>query len=311
MDSKIPAPQMSAWLLVATIGPLLSISGKSGWLAVLLAAAVCCVLSICVLTYGRGKMPRWLCVLELLWLVFFLGGLARESGTCWAEVNAMPVIPIVLLSLAAFVVRRGANQAARVGATLVWLVIPVLGIVFLAGTADADLQWVRRGLETPDGLLIGLLLIPCLGVFLPQDRTKKTRWVPVVLSIVAVAASVLMDAVMGETAAKWAANGFNEFSKGVTLFGVAERFEAFVACALTGGWFALFAIILSTAYHLAEQIFPQTAKWSVWICAAASIFLMCILHIASEWLVFGGLIFWVFLPVLTQGIVHVKNIEKK
>ena len=95
------------------------------------------------------------------------------------------------------------------------------------------------------------------------------------------------------------------------MFGVAERFEALVASALTGGWFALFIIILSAAYHLAKQIFPSGAKCSVLLCAIIAAGLMCILPKTSNWMAVGCLIFWGFLPVAAQGIESRKNIEKK
>ena len=115
---------------------------------------------------------------------------------------------------------------------------------------------------------------------------------------------------MGSEVASGATSSFYEFSKGVNLFGVAERFEALVACALTAGWFALFTLILCAVYHLTEKIFFPASKWCVWIAAAASMGLMCILPKADSWMAIGALIFWGFLPVAAQGIGCAKNIEK-
>lgn len=311
LQSKIPAAQLNAWLLVAAVGPIFSIVGRNGWVTVLLTAIACGALSFCVLTCKRESWPRWLCVLELGWLTVLLGGLAKISGTCWEEADAFPAIPTILLLLSTLAAQQGAFRTARTGATLVWLVLPVLGIVFLAGTADINPDRIRGDLEAPDGMLISLLLIPCLGIFLPRSSSKTARWTALVLGLVAVAASALMDAAMGQSVAEAADNSFYEFSKGVNLFGVAERFEALVACVLTAGWFALFAMILSAVYHLAEQIFSPTAKWSVWIVAAVSAGLMCILPNTDYWMAIGGIIFWGFLPVAAQGLGGIKNIEKK
>lgn len=302
---------MAAWLLTASMGPLLSVVGANGWLTVLIAAVLCGALSFCVLTCGQRKLPRWLCVLELIWLTIFLGGMARQCETCWTEAVGFPAIPMIMLLLAPLAAQRGAIQAARTGATLMWLAIPVLGIVLLAGTADMNIRWVRPELEMPDSVLLSVLLIPCLGIFLPQKQTREIRRMIPAVAMVSIAASILMDAVMGQAVAKTANNTFYEFSKGISLFGVAERFEALVACALTAGWFALFTMLFSTAYHLAEQIFAPAAKWSVWFTAAVSTVLMCILPIDPHIMIVGSLIFWAFLPVTTQGIEKAKNIEKK
>ena len=311
MQSKIPGPQLNAWLLAATVPTILSIIGQNGWLTALLAALACGVLSVCILACNQKEMPRWLCVLELLWLTVLLGGLAAESAACWAEADAFPAIPMTLLAISALAARDGGVRAGRTGAVLLWLALPVLGIVFLAGTADRNWTWVRQGMEVPDGTLVALLLIPCLRFFLPQERSKKQYWICVALVPIAVIASVIMDAVMGAEVAQSAPNTFYEFSKSVTLLGVAERFEALVACALTGGWFALFSILLSAVHHLTEKTLSLDGKWLVWFCTVAAAGLMCILPNKSEWMAIGCLIFWGFLPVAAQGIESRKNIEKK
>ena len=186
MKSKIPGAQLSAWILVATVGPILSIVGRDGWLTVLLVALGGAFLCMRVQSFRLINMPRWLCVLELVWLIFFLAAVAKSSSTCWEDANAFPAIPIILLAVAAFAAYRGATGCARMGATLVWLVIPVLGTVFLAGTADINPDWIRTDVQIPDGILIGLLLIPCLHLFLNEDSRKSSKWLPVIIGAIAV-----------------------------------------------------------------------------------------------------------------------------
>lgn len=311
MQNKIPGAQLNAWLLSALIPAVFSIVSRNGWITVLLTAIATGALCFCVLTCKHEKFPKWLCVLELGWLIVFLGGLAKISSACWMEVDAFPAIPVILLILAAWGAYRGAMQAARTGATLMWLVLPVLGIVLLAGTADINPKWIRMELEIPDGMLVSLLLIPCLGMYLPRESSNASRWIAVAIGVVAIVASALMDASMGSVVASTAASSFYEFSKGVNLFGVAERFEALVACALTAGWFALFTLIMCAVYHLTEKIFSPASKWSVWIAAAASAGLMCILPNTDSWMAMGALIFWGILPAAAQGVEGIKKIEKK
>ena len=311
MNRKIPGVQMNAWVLCAAIGPILSIVGRNGWMTVLISAVAAGALSFCVLSCKQICLPRWLCVLELVWLTVFLGGIAKTSASCWPTTDAVPVIPLVLLLLAAFAACRGSVPVARTGATLVWLIIPVLGILGITGVADVNPDWIRMELEVPNGMLIGLLLIPCVCAFLPREMPTSSRWSAAILGAVAVAGAVLVDGLLGETGAMYAENSFYEFSKSINLFGIAERFEALVACVLTGSWFALFALMLSAAYHLTEEIFAPAGKYGVWAVVIGSGVLMCILPNRSEWMAIGALIFWGFLPVAAQGVVGAKNMEKK
>lgn len=311
MNRKIPGAQMNVWVLCATIGPILSIVGRNGWMTVLISAVAAGALSFCVLSCKQICLPRWLCVLELVWLTVFLGGIAKTAAGCWPTTDAIPVIPVVLLLIAAFAACRGSVPAARTGATLVWLIIPVLGILGIAGVADVNPDWIRMELEVPNGMLIGLLLIPCVCAFLPREVPTAARWSTAILGAVAVAGAVLVDGLLGESGATYAENSFYEFSKSINLFGIAERFEALVACVLTGSWFALFALMLSAAYHLTEEIFASAGEFGVWAVTILSGALMCILPNSSGWMAIGTLIFWGFLPVAAQGVVGVKNMGKK
>jgi len=308
---RISPSKMVAWLTVALIGPVLSVIGKSGWGGALLAVGLCSVIALCRFQFDNEKLPRWLCVLEFVWLAVFLAGAAPQSGYCWSDASANMIIPIVLIALAAVSSQKGSVPSARVGATLLWLVFPVLGIVAVAGATDVDLSLVRRELTTPDGMLLGLLLIPCMGLLMPQNKPKKAFWAIPVIGAVAVIMAILLDSVMGFSVAQEAGDTFYEFSKGVNLFGVAERFEALVACVLTAEWFVLFSLILSTSHHLWERISTKGIAWSVWLCSAMSVLLMCNLHIPGQLLGVGCLIFWGFLPLLTQGLGVAKKVIKK
>ena len=311
MTDRIPGAQQRSWILAAAIPPLLSVAGRNEWIAVALLTVVCAILCYCVISCVKSPCPKWLCAVEIAWIVLLLGGFAKTSAACWAEVDGFPVVPIVLIFLCALSAQCGAMHAARTGATLLWFTLPVLAIVALAGLTDLEPGWIQSNAEIPDGTLTGILLLPCVVAFLPLRSAKTGRWLGLILGVVAVGAALLMQGTMGTETAKNAANSFYEFSKGVTLFGVAERFESLIACALTIGWFALYSLLLSAIWHLTERICKPLAKWSVWICAGIGIGFMYILPDNSVWIGIGCLLFWGFLPVLTQGIVGGKNIEKK
>lgn len=300
MDAKVLPRQLAGWILLGTVAPLLCLLGKNGWQATLLSALICGIVTFWVLPCDLTNCPRWLSALELLWLTVFLGGIAAESSTCWESQGK--IIPMALLLLSAWGAQFGAQKASRATATLCWLVFPLLVIVLLAGGENLDLQWVGRELDQPDGRLMAILLVPGLAAFIPGDNRKKATWIVPVIGGVAVLCVLWLEATIGATVAKTASNGFYEYSKGITLFGVAERFEALIACALTGGWFALFTVVLSAANHLGQNFKTGWGKGVTWLCALAGGVIMCILHITPEILGFGSLIFWGLLPLLTQGI---------
>lgn len=308
MNSKVLPRQLAGWFLMGTIAPLLCLLGKNGWQSTLLSALVCGIVTFWVLPCDLANCPKWLSVLELLWLPMFLGGIAAESSTCWESQGK--IIPAALLLLSAWGAQHGAQKASRAVAVLCWLFFPLLLIVLLAGGENLNLQWIGQELDRPDGRLIAVLLVPGLAAFIPGGNRKKATWIVPVISGVAVLCALWLEATIGATVAKSVRNGFYEYSKGITLFGVAKRFEALIACALTGGWFALFAVVLSTANHLAQNLKAGWGRGATWLCALAGGVLMCTLHIPPEILGFGSLIFWGLLPLLTQGIGLRKKSEK-
>lgn len=301
---------MAAWILVASVGPLLGIAGRNSWLTTLVVMLACGIIAACVMTYGSSKAPRWVSIIQLLWLITFLAGVAPQSETCWESKNTIPVIPIALLLLSAWGAQHGAQGAARACAVLLWLIIPVFGLILLAGAGDVHPAWVNNKIKTPDGLLPALAFLPCLVMFLPAEQYRKPRFVIPIIGIITVLAAAWLNATMGQAAAQDAGNGFYEYSKGVTLFGVAERFEAVVACVLTGSWFALMTLLLSALHSLSEGIMTGWGRVAVWTAALIASVLMCNLHIPSYLLAVGNLIFWGLLPLLTQGIEEEKKDEK-
>lgn len=306
MNGLIRKTQWNAWLLAAAVPAILSTVGRNGWLTVLLAAIVTGVLSLCALSCPKLPIPKWLRILELSWLAVFLGAMAGNADACWEQGQTFPAIGLILLILAAFAAQKGALRMARVGATLVWLVLPVIVLILLAGMTDAHTEWIRTDLELPDGYLVAILLLPAVSLFLPTETGKTSKWPICILGIVAVLCAIMLDSVLGARVASGADNAFYEFSKSVNLYGIAERFEAVVGCVLTIGWFLLFTILLSAAYHLSGN-----RGWAVWLIAALSGAIMCILPNGSNWTANAALIFWGFLPAITQGVVGAKNIIKK
>lgn len=301
--------QQGAWLIVAASGPMLSLVGRNPAGNVLAAAVACGLLCLLVLRC-KVKPGKWLSLLQIVSTTILLGCIAGRSATCWEYDSDLPIIPWVLLIMAAFSARTGGGRARRAGSVFLWFVVPLIGIVLLAGIEELDVTKVR----TTDGVvpweLIPILLLPCLR-FYSADRsariTGKGIWP---LGLIAVIGAFWMDAALGSQVAAQAENAFYEYSKGITLFGTAKRFEALVGCGLTVGWFAFFSYLLSIIHASGEKIGKGRGEPVIWICAGTAGSIMWKMHIPVEVAVILTLISWVFLPLLTQIIDRAKNINK-
>lgn len=309
MTEPIPKRQFNAWLAVASVGPILSVAGYNGWLGVLPAAVFCPVL--CCVACKCQTLPKWLRIAELIWLTIYLGSVAKLSGTCWEAEGKFTAIPIILLVLAALASQQGSMEASRVGAVLLFLVIPVLAVVLAAGIGDIRADWIKTEMQMPSGVLISLLLLPCLTTHISETTEKRCAWLPWACGLLAVAASLVLEGTMGSTAALGLENGYYEFSKGINLFGVVEQFEPLVACTLTLSWFVLFCVIFSAVYHLTKDFSEKAARWGVWLAGASAAVFLYILPSGGDWLGVSSLIFWVFLPMIAQGLVMWKKDVKK
>lgn len=292
LQDKMP---INAWLLAATVPAALCVS-EDAWLGALCIGILCSV-QFCF--KKQWVFSRWFYVLQLLWMPVFLAFAARESAVSWEDASL--AIPIILILLGAVAAHKGCARAADIGRVLAWVTLPVLLIVFLAGVADIRWEWISASTQHPNGILPGILLLPSLAVYLPVG--KKADWLPIVPILTGVVASLLIQGTCGVS--------FYEFSKGITLLGVAERFEAFVTCTLTMGWFALLTWIFSVIFSLTEKILPAAGSYGVWIVAAIAVMLVCILPKNDGSPAWGTLIFWGLLPLLAQGLGIAKKVVKK
>lgn len=303
------AAQQTAWLMVAASGPILSLIGNNPVWDVLATALICGI--VCLLVSRCSAEPgKWLSLLQIVFTTVFLGSIAGRSATCWNYISDLPIIPWTLLILAAFAARAGGDRGRRAGSVLLWFVVPLIGIVFLAGIGEMELSNVRTMEGAAPWELIPLLLLPCLHFYSADKKTPiagKGIWP---LGLLAVIGAFWMDAALGSQVAIQSENAFYEYSKGITLLETAERFEALVGCALTVGWFGFFSYLLGVTYASGERLGKGRGEPAVWICVASAGIIMWKMHIPMETAAVFALISWVFLPLLTQILEKVKNVKK-
>lgn len=305
MKKKIPVRQITAWLIVAVSAPILSLAHTNGWPAIAGGVFIGMAITACRIWIG-SPIPKWVHALEISGAVLYLGTAARESGTCWQEGIDAAYLPVVLLIAAAFAVRKGATQGSRSGASLLWIVAPGISIILLAGIGEWSVPTVTK--VDADALweAAPLFLLPLLSAG-ATGKGKSVYGAAALVGIAGIAVTVWLN---GYELTQNAVNAFYEYSKGITLFGAAERFEAVTACLLTAGWYALFAYLLASVYEITEECKKGAGRRSVWCGVATAILILYKLPISSTQAGIFCVISWGVLPILTQAVGWLKKSEK-
>lgn len=180
------------------------------------------------------------------------------------------------------------------GCVLFWVVLIVYPVVF--GAALRDVDW-KRAISGGDMLpsIPLLFLLPVLGKILL--KTKPSCPVRLVLPICFALIGTLLT--MGLRC-----ESFYEMIRSIDLFGAIKRFEAIICAGATIGWFSLLSFCLTVCGALGAGK-PSVIMGALVIGA----WMLCDMHIQYNILLLLGAIFWVFLPLLTQGVDYEKNMK--
>lgn len=144
------------WLLVA-MTPAAMIAAETPWQWAALTGAVCGVLNMAAVRWGKTG-PRWARYLYALLLTVFLLPLAEN---CWVNESGIPAVGLTLLILAAASTWKSGENANRTGNVLFWLEAILLGVFALVGSIDWTWQGIPAGAYRWE--LIPLLLLPAMG----------------------------------------------------------------------------------------------------------------------------------------------------
>jgi len=297
---------LDLWLAVAVIAPVGSLY-VGNWLTALALIIACGSVAWLTVKFGKADNGKLLAGLQCLWLGLLIGKLMPHSLTCWESDSH--IIPAALLILAAFGAMHGAERASRVAAVLFGGVIFIVGIILLVGSKNLRINWLMPKLEWVNYDLIPIFLLPCLAGLYQRKREGK------ICAAIAVPGGVLpllLGGCLSPQVAAGAINPLYEYSKSVKLFGVAERVEVLVSCAITASWFCLFAWLLTAAGQFVENAKKESRRWGVWGCAAVAVAVyLCNMPISGEMLALGSLLFWVAIPLAAQCFGYAKKAIKK
>jgi len=292
---------MRNWLIAALAAPAAAYSCGSGWggVAAATAAGMAAYLLLEKLWEPAEKPPSWLAVIQWLWLGIYTGRMAGYVGTLWPEGRNGYAVPLILIGLACIGAAKRTGCGGEIASLLVWLILPAIAGVFLAGKNNIKWEWVAEVETKWKPELFSLMLLPAMTVTLMREEGKKKGAVPILVAGAAGLASVLV--VNGSLTQKRAAelvNPLYEYSKSVTLLGTVKGLEAVIACTMTAGWYALLSLLIGSAAGGIHKMKPKWTKTAVWTCGAigASVVLLDIANPAAEALASG--VIWVGMPAV-------------
>lgn len=325
--------QLLALLVTALSAPLAIVCSGTGWRWVLAALVLAGGFYLYIVYAARG-LPRglgyagmlarayggWtgklLAGLYWLWLVLAAARAGRMAELAFPGDRAFPLIPVVLLAVAALTAGKSTASVCRFGGVLYLFVGALLVFTLVFGASDVELQNLRPAGQ-PSELLgpLGVLLLPAVGLFLLDrmdgSRGRCGRWYLLAAGLAA-AVSLVCTGALSLPLAKQSANPFWLMSRSISVLGVMERFEALISALLSLGFCCLLALLLLAGRKAFRGARPSAAiSLAAWLTAGVSAALLwAVPLIPNSFYLYGDLLFWGLLPILTLGIVSAKKSEK-
>ena len=287
---KLTASQRDCLRFGAIAAPMALACGGKGVLWAVPALALAALADWAVrrrLPAGRSLaevLPRWALLLELLFLIAAAAAVAAMTPLCWPN-GSWPLFPLALLVLAGAAVRPGTGAVGRCAVPVAWGCILFLGLVLAAALPEAKPQPARSWNEGLPVLTVALLGV--CGQFLPSEREKPGRlWLGLALFTLPLLA-------LGKD--------LRTAVRSIELFGVLQRFEALVSCALTAGLFLALALLAASAGEILRALGLERATGAAVLVPAAAL-IFWIAAVPGWVLAAGAGLFWGVLPLLAQGI---------
>lgn len=331
MDKYSPR-QLCALLWTSLAAPLVTVAAAVSWPWVLAAAAAAALLLYSIyalarrLPQGLGAAPllreawgpaaRWLGLLSWAWFAAAAALAASMAVTAFPQDNAFPLIPLVLLILAAVAAGEGSAAACRFGATLFLAVAPLLALVLAFGAFGVELEHLSPAGKAGDAAApLAVLLLPGAAFYVRDGLTgRETPWKRWFLLAAGLAAAVSVVCVgfLGLPLAEASANAFWYMSRSISVLGVMERFEAVISAFLAISFCTLLAFLLTAAQKALSSAAPKAApKTAVWVTAAAAGAGLWVIPRVPEWaFIVGNLLFWGVVPIATLLVVSRKKFRK-
>ena len=270
------------WLLCFGVTAGAALCGRFDWLSALLGGV------LAALACRYAGTPRALRVLRALWLAAPLCMGAKAAQALFPDVAGSLYVPAVVLALAWLMARQSRNGLLACCAVVGFFVLGAVGIVSVFSLPKLSLRWLRPA-PTFDGFLCALA-VGSGGMLLAECGERPGpgwRWSALLAPAIL---SALAGGCLSRPLAARQTSAFYTLSRGVSLFGVAERFEALIAACLTLGLCSACALILRAARELLKS------DWSILLLPIA--LSLCIVPIPGPWIAAGTVLLWVVIPAL-------------
>lgn len=298
--------QRDALLFGAITGAMAVACGGTSLFWAIPAIAVACAIYTVVrraLPEGRSLaeyLPVWILVPELLFLILTAARTASHAAVCWQGSGVWPLFPMVLLALAAASTWQNVDGVGRCA-----VLLALAGALFYApvlGAAALEQENQLQAGKWTEGMpvLITALSGVC-GLFLPARKGGTRFWVGV---------SVFAALFLYSTAGKSGDLPLLTAVKGISLFGVLQRFEALAACIITIGLFCMLALLASAGSEIVKQLGIAQMKGFAVIVPAASI-VWWANEVNPMILTVGAILFWGVIPLLALPVVSGKETKKR
>lgn len=292
-----------AWILAAMAAPAAQLALGQPWPTTAAEAAI--GLGACYVGWKlAGKeLPKWLWVLQWLWIGLLIPGIISGAGECWPGAIQSHAICWVLLILAAVSAASGLREAASAAACAFWLIGILMILIMVAGIGVVEPTWLLRKREPPQPAAAWVFLIPGAAMLLPGKKPGGS-WLAAAGGI-AVLMSALVDGVV--PAGMQGENPFYLYSMSLTLPGGARRMEALASVGLTMSRFCLLTLLLSLAGRAADRIREGWGTGAVLLTA-----LVGGIVFAAGWkmpeiiFLLGTFVLWILFPALFKN-----NLEKR
>lgn len=307
MYSKtVPQKQLIPWLAAALIPTTLQLGAGDGWVVALISAGACGLLASWVWHKGATARNPILATAQAIVIVLMLSQLLGVSSKAWPGDN-YPAVPLILLALCVWTCWKGTRVAARVGCILYLVVMILYPLVTIIGAEQIKMSWLSpRVVDIPWRVYL-LLLLPAAAIILRESKGQRTLGLHVT-GIIYVVGTVIVTGVLSFHEAQSINDPFYKMVQSINILGIAPGFDAVLSAGMTVGWYALTCLLLSLAAAWAEHISPRMGKIGLLMAAIVSAgAMLCNLHISSWILAVLATVFWVIIPILTQGLVEEKK----
>ncbi len=187
----------------------------------------------------------------------------------------------------------------------------MFALALICGIGSLETTRIEFSTAVPEGMLLFTLLLPVSAAAIPRREGSGVTKPIAVLSVFAVAFSIVVVGTLSLPVALTRKDAFFEFAKSLGLFGTVQRFESLVAVAVTISVFSMLSLLYSGIGTMAEYTHPGSRKPVVILCAGTSAAIVAAkLWLSPKLLALLSLLIWGILSVLCQTVATHKSLKK-